>query len=660
MAPYQITLAPWEARVVDILSEIVGAANGALHTTGGISIEHNGDPGHLIARMYIARPNVGYSATSVFVDPENTLSQRWHGSGFRFRNLDGEKLKAGIALRNVGNQLSRVKGKILYTKLNGEVASIALPERQIAAGDSRVFDLSTLIDNANVSSSVDYGGVEIEYDTPKGTLLASVQSGSPNGEHVFQVPMFDPQKTPSSAGGYPWKADGDYATIVYIKNETGQPERFTASLLFAGGGYTLGLKDLKPNQTLAVDFKKLRDSQIPDVNGNLIPLTLEKGQIAWSHTGPTSKALSGRSEQISVSSGFASTYDCRNYCQDEFYEGWIDPGSLFAYVGDFASYQAEQQDMNSYGQLLPPYPAGSVNWNSSDPDVAEIAGYSQAEGVSGGTSMIQASWTAYENFGEVGGGYDCPQVPVYVFLEAPMEVRPRITSISPASGVVGMTTNVTINGTGFRNGASVAGGAGITVSNVSFVSASRITADFAIAANATGGNQAVSVTVRGQTSNTSNFFVQIPTKARRDEFPVIVIREPNPGDFINIFGDTVRTNVCGAYRNVKYTLLDQAGNPILQEVTVNEILTDFKPSDPSIPPPAAESGETIEGEGSFGDLVGVAYAPPCNVPAFSFTLKQAFSVAFGQTTYNLTTKNDISVAKTASAQWTINVTITTP
>lgn len=156
-----------------------------------------------------------------------------------------------------------------------------------------------------------------------------------------------------------------------------------------------------------------------------------------------------------------------------------------------------------------------------------------------------------------------------------------------------------------------------------------------------------------------NFFVQIPTKARREELTNIVIREPNPGNFVNIFGVITQMNVCGAYRNVKYTLVDQAGNPILQELTVFETLTNFMPSDPNIPAPQAND-TTTDDEGIFGDQIASAYAPPCDIPPFNYTLKQTFKVIVGQSTYNLTTMNDVSVSKTAPAQWTISLTNTMP
>jgi len=90
--------------------------------------------------------------------------------------------------------------------------------------------------------------------------------------------MFDPEKLPASAGGFPWKADGDFRTVVYFKNETNAARKYTVHLLYEGGQYSLGVNDIKPHQTVAVDFRELRDSQTPDSMGRVIPLILSTGR----------------------------------------------------------------------------------------------------------------------------------------------------------------------------------------------------------------------------------------------------------------------------------------------------------------------------------------------------------------------------------------------
>jgi subtilisin family serine protease len=69
-----------------------------------------------------------------------------------------------------------------------------------------------------------------------------------------------------------------------------------------------------------------------------------------------------------------------------------------------------------------------------------------------------------------------------------------VSAVTPNQGTTGATVPVTIDGGGFVSGATVSAGAGITVSNVVFVSSTRLTASFAIAGTATTGSRDVTVT----------------------------------------------------------------------------------------------------------------------------------------------------------------------
>jgi streptogramin lyase len=85
---------------------------------------------------------------------------------------------------------------------------------------------------------------------------------------------------------------------------------------------------------------------------------------------------------------------------------------------------------------------------------------------------------------------------------------PVLTSISPSSGAPGTSVPVTLTGTSFVTGATIAIGAtGITASNVTVVGANQITATFTIAANAAAGPASVTVITSGGTSGTVTFTV---------------------------------------------------------------------------------------------------------------------------------------------------------
>src|SRR5260370_14630244 len=76
----------------------------------------------------------------------------------------------------------------------------------------------------------------------------------------------------------------------------------------------------------------------------------------------------------------------------------------------------------------------------------------------------------------------------------------------------GESYSVTINGAGFAPGATVTA-ANITVSGVSITLSTQMTATFTPNGSA-NGLQSVTVTVNGQTSNSSTFYSQIPTSVQ--------------------------------------------------------------------------------------------------------------------------------------------------
>src|SRR5262249_60924778 len=69
-----------------------------------------------------------------------------------------------------------------------------------------------------------------------------------------------------------------------------------------------------------------------------------------------------------------------------------------------------------------------------------------------------------------------------------------VSAVTPTQGTRGSTVPVTIDGSGFVSGATVNAGAGITVSNVVFVSSARLTASFAIDSASSMGPRVVTVT----------------------------------------------------------------------------------------------------------------------------------------------------------------------
>jgi YVTN family beta-propeller protein len=113
---------------------------------------------------------------------------------------------------------------------------------------------------------------------------------------------------------------------------------------------------------------------------------------------------------------------------------------------------------------------------------------------------------------------------------------PTITSLSATAGVTGTTVSDTLTGTNFVTGATVnLSGTGVTVSNVSVLTATSIAATFTIASDATLGGRDVTVTTSGGTSGLNTFTVLPPE-------PTITSLSATTG----VTGTTVHETLTGA------------------------------------------------------------------------------------------------------------------
>ena len=95
-------------------------------------------------------------------------------------------------------------------------------------------------------------------------------------------------------------------------------------------------------------------------------------------------------------------------------------------------------------------------------------------------------------------------------IETPPPPPPVLTSISPNSGNRGWSVPVTITGTNLTHTISVAAGTGITVSAVTVVNDTTVTANFAISATTGTGTRNVTVTTTGGASNNVTFTITNP------------------------------------------------------------------------------------------------------------------------------------------------------
>lgn len=250
-------------------------------------------------------------------------------------------------------------------------------------------------------------------------------------------------------------------------------------------------------------------------------------------------------------------------------------------------------------------------------------------------------------------------------------VGPTISGISPAQGLVGTAINVTISGSGFAAGATVDAGPNISVSSVSVASSSQITATFTPTNSAAaGGNQVVTVTAGGLTSNSQNFFNQVPSALGRISEPG---QTPNNGrgplntgtniTVTDLSGNVYdsATNVCGGYQWFTYVLADQQGNRIQNgTVTLTESFSNVSPTTPSPTLNSVGSASPNLATQVMSDIYGIwDTAPTCPPANLSQSYTQTWTATVGTTVYNLTTVIQITRSTNNQGLPTFTSTITT-
>jgi hypothetical protein len=451
--PRAFNLAAHETRVLHLKRDFAEGEQFAAAEVVALSLEHAGAKSALLARAMVSDEAAGYSNVVQFSNPDGGKSSEYQGVGFRVDEVAGEQLVPVIVARNVGVADATARARVPYTRADGTTGVIDLGPTKLRPGEMRLIDARKITQRSR-QEQIAVAGLEVEYDTTPGSIIVNAHSVGAGGDQVFRVPMWDPLGQRSPTGGYPWRIEGSSTTMIYIKNITGREQYYVASLRWTGGdGYMLGMKRVAPNQTVEIDIRRLRDEQVADADGRVIPADLSAGQLMWSlkQVGPApagekerqALALIGRSEQIDVERGVSSNYSCQNCCSDSYYDSWLSPGSGDIEVNTTLIFEAKQRDKDCYGSITLPYTRafydGPTHWSSSDTATATVSD-GWANGVGAGETTIKATWEDYRYdlrfapcfyYEGMPGGPNCndcnnPQT-VYPAPTATLQVRPRIT-----------------------------------------------------------------------------------------------------------------------------------------------------------------------------------------------------------------------------------------
>jgi hypothetical protein len=440
--PIEGVLKPYETEVIELPKGWVNKAS-----IGAVSLKHGGDKGALMAIIHVRDDARGYSEAVNFTDPAQGKTTQLHGAGLRLGRVNNEPLTPVIAVRNISKTATVVAARVPYAKQNGDTGVIALPKIELGPGELKLLNAA----NAQFKQS-DFAtaGLEIEHNGAPGSVIATAKSISTDGNHVFAVPLKDPQGGMSSTGGYPWFITPTASTVVFIKNTTQEPQKFHVTVTYAGGKWGSDLKTLAPGQTYALDVKKVRDAQEKGAdNGNPIPADATSGHIGWTLRGAKDKVLIGRAQTVDFTNALASTYECQCVCGGGYVNSYIMPNNAIGFVGNTTQFTVYEIDSNCYGGYTAPYVAGGY-FSSANPSIATVNSTGYGTCVSVGTTTINNELSVGTWQWAPFGGGTCEWNPFTVNNYANCQVNDFTITTSngtiwpSGTGAAGTTTTTTI------------------------------------------------------------------------------------------------------------------------------------------------------------------------------------------------------------------------
>lgn len=445
--PVDVALGAHETRVLS-LDDIAGKTARKLPTVGGISINHSGVKGGLLARAMVEEPATGYSDVIEFSDPGRAKTSKLNGAGLRIGEVAGYNLTQAVVAHNIGDTSTALTGRIPYTRSDGKAGVVTLAAMRLAPGEVRELEIATALKRSGVTA-VAAAGLELEYTGEPGSIVVSARSVSRNGTQVFRIPLGDAELS-SSTGIYPWSLEGNSSPVVYIKNVVSTSREYTMSLAFEGGEYVFGIKTLAAGQTAALDLRALRDHQVPDINGKTIPLYVTAGKAHWSMRGQLQHSFVGRLEQVDLVEGISFTAACGVCCPSSFSNAFIDPSSVIGAVGGSTQFTIRERDVDCFGNPSSYYPVNAF-WFSTNTSVATVNSSGGAAAVGVGTAFIKGTitTTVYENCAAEAGNqeYCCNQINDSFTCSAECDVlAPTLTG--PSSITRAGTATFTISNVG--------------------------------------------------------------------------------------------------------------------------------------------------------------------------------------------------------------------
>ena len=389
---HTVTVEPHGTKLVD-MAEVRSSASSA----GGIRVTLDGLQGDWVVNGWLEDEATGYSANiPVSFPARSPLVQQ------PFPNIAELGLMTGAAssmlsfpsgtvftpysvVRNISDQAVTVTPTLWW--MEGAVPrSASLPPVTVPSKVALNLNVPSLLSNAGLRNFSGSVNLVLDAAAPPSALLLAAGSVDQKNTYVFQVTPFAASESAGRSISY-WSTGNGDDTMVTLWNPADEAQDFLFTLMYSGGHYAYPVH-LDPRATRMFNISEVIRSQVPDGEGNVVPLSVHEGSA-------TLTGARGKAERILVSID-EGTYNVQKAtcggtcitCQGAV-ASWIDPDPASVDVG--ASTQLTLT-IKWYDGATYTYfdDAGSATWSSSDTNIATVSGGSLT-GVNPGSVSITAN-----------------------------------------------------------------------------------------------------------------------------------------------------------------------------------------------------------------------------------------------------------------------------
>jgi hypothetical protein len=455
---HTVAVSPHGTKMVtlDELPSVTGAS-------GGLRLTYAGPENGLLVSAGLRDDASGYSANIPFAPssaPAETVSTTTYAElGLMTGAADpmlsfpaGTTFKPYTVVRNVSNQPAVITPN-LWWMMGGAPGNATLPRITVAPYQSLNLDLASYLAQAglkNFNGSVNLV-LEVTSGFPRGAVLISSGSVDQRNTYVFQIAPEGIRESMAKNLSYWSTANGD-DTMVTVWNPADEAQDFVFTFFYSGGQYLHPIH-LEPRATLMFNVSEIIHNQLPDSEGNVIPLGVHDGSAEIS--GPH-----GENEYILVAMD-AGTYNvqkatCNNNCKtcQGAVDSWITDNPFSVAVGGTHQLAFTVQSHSGIQYNI----TTASTWSSSNNSVATVGSTTgSVTGVAAGTMAAAAVDDGYPLYDTGCFGFQTPppcpwesgvsgegggdvQVPEYFF--SPSAVQTTTPPLCVQEGGVGYFLDV--------------------------------------------------------------------------------------------------------------------------------------------------------------------------------------------------------------------------